>query len=844
MLPIRKISPTKVSLSSYYGKNFVELSRMKANSSFEYISKNIYKQYETKELQNLNPGNVYNNYFKAPYMYNALGSRFKSFDKGNLSFIFDRETIEGLFSKDIIEKLETNGSRICGHSTNNTPLVMDKHDIVYSVNNGNKEVIGDIPTILGLDSKKVPVDFSEFRVFDKYIPIGIVLGYLVGIENLIKLLDLTYVKAESANKLPDNHLPIKFADGIYGFDLKNRVGIKIIAGLLEYEKALKNVNFKDLNHKDAYFILFESKAISSVYIKEMELNEKLFIDPITESILVNMKEPTTFVGLLIRATELLDEYTYPDSQDLTQMRIRGYERIAGFVYKELARSIKTFKNKNINGRSKINLGPYDIWNNILKDNTNKLVEDINPMQDTKERDVITYVGEGGRDKGAIQKEARSFHSSDFGIVSEATVDSSDVAVNAYLSANPNIVDLRGRCVVPNEATTSSVLSLSANLAPFSVNDDGKRVNFINIMNSHIIASVGYEAPMVRTGYEYIIAKRNSDMFAFAAKDDGKVISLNKKGLIVEYSNGDREGVELGRVYGRAEGSYYPHEIVVNVSDVGSTFKKDDILAYNSNFYQRDLYDPSAIILKNVAYAKVALMEANNTFEDASAISKHFSGKLTAKTTKVKSITVNFKQNVHDIVTIGSTVKASDKLMIIEDEISAGYNFDKKSLEILKNLAQQAPSAEYNGIVENIEVLYNGDLEDMSSSLRDIAIASDNRIKFVRKSSNKTIYTGRVTDEYRVNGVPLSLDTMEIKIYITVDNSMTVGDKCIVANQMKSVVSEVLDYDLKTEAGDNIDLVFGFRSVFARIVLSPMLIGTSTTLLRVIAKKAVALHRSK
>jgi hypothetical protein len=61
--------------------------------------------------------------------------------------------------------------------------------------------------------------------------------------------------------------------------------------------------------------------------------------------------------------------------------------------------------------------------------------------------------------------------------------------------------------------------------------------------------------------------------------------------------------------------------------------------------------------------------------------------------------------------------------------------------------------------------------------------------------------------------------------------------------MKTVFSEVLDDDLITENGEVIDAVFGGTSIAARIVNSPDIIGTTNTLLKVIAKKAVALYKS-
>jgi hypothetical protein len=471
MLPIRKIAPTKVSLVSYYGKNFIELARLKANSSSEYLYRQIFKKYRLKEIIELAPGDSYNNYFEAPYIYNAISHRYKSFIKNDMTFIFDREVIKTKISEDLLTKVEINGVRVCGYISNNQLLLIDKNNVFFKYENNQMQSLGDIYEVLEIDTEKAPIDFAEFRIFDKQIPVGIILGYLLGLDKLLLAIDAKYRIIGKASEAVNNEYTVKFKDIIYAFNKNDRITSKIMGGFLQYEKQIKSLHASDMNNKDSYFVLFQEKGISSVYIKEIELTNQLFIDPITESILKDMGEPPSFIGLLMRSVELLDTYNYPDSQDLTQMRIRGYERISGFIYKQLTRSIKTFKNKNINGRSKVDLGPYDVWNDIVGDNSLKLVEDINPLQDIKERDVVTYVGEGGRNKDAIQKEARSFHLSDYGVISEATVDSVDVSVNTYMTANPNFKDLRGRTNDTVDSNTVNVMSMSANLAPFSINDD-------------------------------------------------------------------------------------------------------------------------------------------------------------------------------------------------------------------------------------------------------------------------------------------------------------------------------------------------------------------------------------
>ena len=843
-VPIRKISPNKVQLSTYYGKNFIETERTMSSSSTEFLAKRIYKLYSEGTIDKLVPGSVFDNYFEAPYIYSSLGSRFQSLKKGTIEFVFDRKRVKQETDEKTLEYLEKNGSLVAGNVGKGAKLVVDKDDNFYKADKNGLESLGKITDILEIEESKMPLVFSEMRIYTKQIPVCAILGYLVGLKNLFKLLKIKPRYEEGTRTPPaaSNELKLRFSEGSYYLDKKHKTATIILSGLNSF-KTLKKLNSTELDYKAGYFKLFTEKEISSVYVKEIDISNKLFVDPISADLLKRMKEPETFIGLLIRSSELLTKYTYPDSQDLDYMRIRGYERVSGFIYKELAKSIKTYHNKNISGRSKVDISPYKVWGSLTEDKTIKLIEDTNPLVNLKEHDVVTYIGEGGQDKQSIKKSTRKFHRTDYGVVSEATVDSGDVAVNAFLTANPNISDLRGQISKNKDINQTNRLSVSANLAPFSLNDDGKRVNYTSIMNSHIISTKQATAPVVRTGYEYIIPRRNSDLFAFSAKDDGKVTSVKKDGMVVEYKDGTKEGVSLGKLFGDAEGSHYPFTVSTTLKE-GEKFKKDDILAYNTNFYEPDLLNPKEVILKTTVNSLVALPEANSTYEDSFAITSEFSKKMVSQTTKIKAVTLMFNQNVTNLVKEGDKVNPDDALLLIEDEITSGYKFDSKSIDVLKDLSKQAPKSKYKGTIDRVEVFYNGDKEDMSESLREAVDKSDKALISRRKNSGKSTYTGRVTDDYRSNGARLGLDTLEIKFYITVDNSMGIGDKGILANQMKATVGEVMDYSIETDKGDKIEALFSFKSIYARLVLSPVLTGTTTTLMRVIGEKAVKIYRGK
>lgn len=476
MRPLRKIDPTTVALTSYYGKTFVNLDDKKANNSVEWIAKQVNKA--SMDVENyiikVDPANVFDNKFVAPYIYNALANKYKLIQTKEYTLLFDHIERSKLFSGDLLRQAEVNGSRIIGYNNNRVPLVIDIHNEI-SLYKSSESItpIGNIYDVLGLPEQKAPTDFTTVRIFSKTVPVVIVLGYLIGISKLLKSLEVNYrvVENKSLMQLQKHEYAITFKDEIYIFSRKDRVSSLIISGLLEFEKELKNYTFDQLDHKDVYFVLLKSKGLGSIYVREIDLLDKLFIDTITKDILIEMNQPVTFRGLLIRATEMLTQYHHPSSQDLDSMRIRGYERISGVIYKELAAAIRQHQNKNISNKSKIDISPFQIWSKIMKDPAIKLVEDTNPIQNLKESEIVTYVGEGGRGKDSMNKQSRAFQPSDMGVISEATVDSSDVGINAYLSANPAFSSLRGTTIKNKDLTSASLLSTSALLGSFSTSDD-------------------------------------------------------------------------------------------------------------------------------------------------------------------------------------------------------------------------------------------------------------------------------------------------------------------------------------------------------------------------------------
>lgn len=849
-LPIRKIAPTIVSLSTYYGKTFIQTNPKVANNSLAFVNRKINMAIVSEDsfITSVSLGDVFDNNFKAPFIYNALAHQYEGLKtKDGLEFFFNYRARTQFFDEKILATIEVLTKEkdgytvICvGKTAQNDPITVDSNNKFKLHRRGLVEELGDIFDVLQFEREKAPVNFSEVRVFSKYIPVGIVMGYYIGLRGLLSLLDIHFrvVHARKNKQLLPDEFALNFKDVSLVFKDKGDAATMVIAGFQDYDKVTRLYDVSQFDHKDVYLNLLMSKKIGAIYVRELDLMETSFVDPISKQILETMKEPTSFKMLLIRATELLMTYHHPTSQDRNAMRDRGYERFSGAVYSELMRAIRGYKNKNMFGRGKIDMSPYEVWNSIMKDSSGKIAEDINPIQNLKESEVITFSGTGGRGKDSMTKPTRAFHRNDFGILSTDTVDSASVGTIAYMSANPNIADVYGLASKERDTSPTALLSTSTLLAPTVLTDNPKRIMFVNTQNSHTIASPAYKQGYLLTGYEYVIGKRTSKLFCTAAEEDGTVLSVTPDGIVVEYASGKKDGVELGTLYGRAEGTTYPHYLQTPMV-AGQKFKKGDIIAYNKNFFEPSYNDPKKIIYKSTRCVNVAYIEKPQTHEDSSAISQKLSEMFSTEVTKCKSFVVEFQQNVYTTLKSGDTVLPSDVLLIIEDAITSPHGqFSSTSIETLKRLGNVAPMANVLGRVDRIEVYYHGDKQDMTMTLKKLADQSDHYLAKLKKSSNQAVVSGRVTDEYRVSGKPLQPDHAEIRVYISVTAPTGVGDKAIFGHQMKSTVAEVIPGQIFTEDGQEVDAIFSYKSAAARGVHSPLLMGTTITLLDVLGKRVI------
>lgn len=355
---------------------------------------------------------------------------------------------------------------------------------------------------------------------------------------------------------------------------------------------------------------------------------------------------------------------------------------------------------------------------------------------------------------------------------------------------------------------------------------------------------GYEPTPLRTGYEQVLAHRTTDLFAATAEADGVITEVTKRALVLRHKDGSETRVALGKRFGKAAGVTYPHEVVSDFKK-GDKVKTGDVLAYNRKFFTPDTFNPGQVVWKAGAMCRTALIDNIDTLEDGSAISQETAKKMITQTTDVRTIEVRFDQSVSGLVQEGDHVDLETILCTIEDpETADNPLFDDAALDTLRRLSAMTPRAKLTGTVSRVECFYHGEFEELSPSLQALAKASDQERRRQAKATGRPAFTGQVDTSFRIRGNALAPDTLAIQVYIDHDVSASVGDKFVFANQMKTVVSRVMVGQNTTETGESVDAIFGNTSIEDRMVLSPKLMGTTNTLLRVLSKHVAAVYRGE
>lgn len=813
-LPIRKISPTKVALTSYFDKKvMVERSVMKVDDYSSWLRKSIIeKSYVDKSIVVSLGG------YKPPkdevcYYYSILASRFKEIKTPD--YVFDFDTVKLVDGKRDLAKLCTADSWIIGMK-GEVPILIDASGLVTV---DGKES-GYIEEILGLNVAKAPIPCATVNINGYKFPAVVVLSYWIGLSQLMKMLKVQYrtLDPDQRAQLNSDEYIIAFADERLVLNRRDELSTLIMSGLRKLS-GLTNFARSDLDNPNVWFSLMSDPRVKPSHFKEMTLIFDMFLEPIAIRLLKKYKYPVVMDKLIIEAVRLMLSNESKHEIEISEQRFVGYERFAGHMYREMVKATRQYRNKPNNAKKTFDINPEAVMMAILTDSSCQAAEEVNPTHQVKSQEEYTFGGTLGRSDRAMVRRTRGQLPNYAGIVSEAGKDSGKVGFIGYLTSDAKITDLYGNVDVKEKGTNAGRGSVVMNLLYGTTKDDTKRTLFAGVQQSQVMAADNYAMSPLRTSYDSMLAYRTSELYSSISKKAGKVTEVTQYGMTVEYEDGSTDKFPLGYEIGKGAGEYHKHMKITD-REVGYEFKAGEVLAFDKMFFARDPIDDTRAVWMAGGNARIALFEDQFTFEDSIGIVKGFADASTSPFVKPNEFVVDGSQSIKMHVKVGDEVEYDQILCDIENPESAAFDYDDaEEFAGLDRLGIKQIKAKQSGIVTKIDILYNGDPEGWDESIRAFIKKQDAVRGKIASYKSMTATTGNVGGNTSVGKSKLYPGTAVIHIYLDNKIKTTTADKFVVGNQMKGTVGFIYENPIYTTDGRPVDITFSLKSLLNRMVLS-------------------------
>ena len=847
--PICKVSPVRVTLNASFNKSIVERKVTMANSFRVHLSKLIGQAGQKVIIEY---GKVPRSDRVLPYEYTTSADVYRSFSINGFKFNFNyAERMKGTPADHvpILEELEkeygvyvgtfpsAKASYFMKLSGEFTGIILKNKEVIESTT-----MIGKIATLLDVKPKQLN-EWVELKILNKSVPVIFALCYQYGLSAMIKYLELEHEIYDTGAHIPydPTMIRVKFRDKTLVFKRTPFAKSLIFSGLNSYK--LTTHHIADMDGKDVYSTLMQSKRLSLNYLKGIDSFFQLFLDAITVDVLAQMNEPTNVRDLLIRATSLLTTTEHPPASAEVNFRYRSFERFPATISNELSRGFATWTHEAVGHKEKFSINPKAVYLRIIKDQLTDNVDINNPIHDIKRRTAFSHMGDGGRSRDSLVIKDRRFAKDSTGTISESTIDGPTVGINAYLTMDPSIINTRG-LGIPKEfkdIKPTELLSISGLLIPAITHDDSKRSSFANGQLSQYIPTKEGTPSRLRTGYEHVVAHRTGLPFSYVAEEDGKITEINEelKMIKIVYKSGKVKTVQYGEEYSNNAGAgfYVTQRLELNNFKKGEKVKQGDVVVYNKEYFQAEQSNKQVAWKMGVA-TNVVLWEEDGTYEDSCIISRDLSRKLSFSPTHVRNIVIDKDTIIHQTVAIGTELKSIDPLLIFDTgkiPEALSEKTDEVGASILQALNQSSPRAKYNGTVTKIEAFYKCPVKEMSPSLAKLVKVATKlknaRAKFSENSSDKDFHAAVPIELDRLGNIIMEADTVMLRVYITQDMTARAGDKLHFSASSKSVPGAVMNSALETEDGSvKIDARFSSLAVANRIVLSPIISGITNRIL--------------
>lgn len=872
MLPVVKVSGDTVQLVSNYNKLFVYRYGSKVSSLNEKLKKALNSPIKGIKVIN-GKYDKENTKYLTIIDYDDLSCNFKEISIGDIKFYFNQSEIRQIFLDSVpknkideYEKLVDSKILPVGKGNKNVFYYVNfDTNTVYQTNFNNSIdtkmslidfMLSKSPQLKDEISKQSTGKkymYTRVKIMNKYVPTILLLSYKNGLSNILSQIKAEYYFSDTRPRIALNESIVEFNDGYLVFSNVPFKNSLLLNGLLEIPT--KNYSFDDFSDVLTYQDIFESiygrRNIANAFSNFFDN----FIDPITLEVLQKLSLPTDLTGLVLYANELLVDNQFRTELDIRSFRFRSAELIPARLYKLIASSYEQYKaTANHRNPKKISIRKDALIKDILAQTIVEDYSELNPIVEMQKLHGATKKGPSGCNlEEAYTKVQRSFHKSMTGVYTISSSPDGNVGIQRVLTMEPPISDVRG--FIDNKAMDNrldeyndvNLFGPAEMLTTGGVQrDDGMRTAMSTKQSTHLTPVSKASPSLITNGAEKAIQYHLSKDWSFIAKDDGKVVELNDDTglMIVEYKNGESDAISINnRIAKNGAGGFYLSKKMIPNYKKGDTFKKNDILAQDRDFFTNSEHFGNQFNIGTLE--KIALLSSAATFEDSSYVTKQVSRDMASEIVMQKQVVLGPNTNIDYMVKIGDTVQSGDELIRFEQ------SFDEDSLNVLlSNVGEdmkedimmnnkEKVKTKYSGVIEDIKVYSSVSLNDLSPSLRKVVNKHYNRIKDRRKLLekydksnnplvkcnmlfNENTETVKTTNDGKFKGVALN-DGVLIEFYIKIHDELGAGDKIVFFSALKTIITNVIPEGQEAYTAfrpdEKIGAVLSCNSIIARGIVS-------------------------
>ena len=690
------------------------------------------------------------------------------------------------------------------------------------------------------------LSYSEASVLANKIPLVVLLGYSLGLNNLIKRFknSAKLLTKQEYEKDSDKNI-IKFSDGYLEYS-NDYAASMMFSGLSVCPT--ESYSIADVD-KRSMWLDFLDEFGGRILSDGLDNFVDLFIDPITKEVCEHCKVPSDYFEMLIYANGLLADNKYNRHTDISGNRYRTNEIVAGYFYKAIARSYVEYKSQIKRGR-KVGMAMKRsaVIDGIFADPMSSDLSILNPLLEIEAANSVSFKGLSGMNSDrSYGLDKRTYDDSMINKLALSTGFAANVGINRQTTIDMDVEGNRGyikQSSKDEDMNITKTFGMSEAVTPFgTTRDDPFRSAMTFIQTSKHSMRTKKSAPLLITnGADEAMPYIASDTFAYKAKEAGVVTEITNEEMVVTYNipipttEGTSYTSEIislkNEVKKNSDGGFYITLKLDTDLKVGDRFKKGEIIAYDKASFTDDYGDSENLAYNLGVLAKIAILNTDEGFEDSTAVSDWLSEAMATDVVVEDDKDLSKNTNVYSMVKVGQEVQEGDPLIIFQN------SFDEKDANLLlknitdpdfvSDLGRIRLKSKYTGVIQDIKIYRTCEIDEMSESLQKIVTDYEKGIKAKKKLYQKYKTPGEnlLDPDYKMQPTGImknNTDGVKIVFYIRYNDKLSVGDKVVAQSANKGVVKNIFPKGLEpfseTNPNESIHALFAARSFNARMVTS-------------------------